>query len=79
MHPGFTKDLQFYKFSLYGFLKNLRFFEPFLYLFFLEQGLNFLQIGKEKKGVEGVKGIEGVKGVKGIEGRMKKSMTKTKK
>ena len=45
MHPGFTKDLQFYKFSLYGFLKNLRFFEPFLYLFFLEQGLNFLQIG----------------------------------
>ena len=45
MHPGFTKDLQFYKFSLYGFLKNLRFFEPFLYLFFLEKGLNFLQIG----------------------------------
>ena len=45
MHPGFIKDLQFYKFSLYGFLKNLRFFEPFLYLFFLEQGLNFLQIG----------------------------------
>jgi MFS family permease len=45
MHPGFKKDLQFYKFSLYGFLKNLRFFEPFLYLFFLEQGLNFLQIG----------------------------------
>jgi MFS family permease len=30
---------------LYGFLKNLRFFEPFLYLFFLEKGLNFLQIG----------------------------------
>lgn len=45
MHPGFKKDLQFYKFSLYGFLKNLRFFEPFLYLFFLEKGLNFLQIG----------------------------------
>ena len=45
MRPGFKKDLQFYKFSLYGFLKNLRFFEPFLYLFFLEKGLNFLQIG----------------------------------
>ncbi len=45
IQPGFIKDLQFYKFSLYGFLKNLRFFEPFLYLFFLEQGLNFLQIG----------------------------------
>lgn len=45
MHSGFKKDLQFYKFSLYGFLKNLRFFEPFLYLFFLERGLSFLQIG----------------------------------
>ena len=30
---------------MYGFLKNLRFFEPFLVLFFLEKGLNFLQIG----------------------------------
>lgn len=33
------------KFSLYGFLKNLRFFEPFLYLFFLANGLSFFQIG----------------------------------
>ena len=33
------------KFSTYGFLKNLRFFEPFLYLFFLENGLSFFQIG----------------------------------
>ena len=33
------------KFSAYGFLKNLRFFEPFLYLFFLENGLSFFQIG----------------------------------
>ena len=41
----FSKDLQYYKFCLYGFLKNLRFFEPFLYLFFLEKGLSFLQIG----------------------------------
>ncbi len=31
----FNKDLQFYKFCAYGFLKNLRFFEPFLMLFFL--------------------------------------------
>jgi MFS family permease len=30
---------------MYGFLKNLRFFEPFLVLFFLEKGLTFLQIG----------------------------------
>ena len=41
----FNKDLQYYKFCLYGFLKNLRLFEPFLILFFLENNLNFLQIG----------------------------------
>jgi MFS family permease len=40
-----TKDLQYYKFCTYGFLKNLRFFEPFLLLFFLDVGLTFLQIG----------------------------------
>ncbi len=34
-----------FKFSAYGFLKNLRFFEPFLYLFFLANGLTFFQIG----------------------------------
>jgi MFS family permease len=34
-----------FKFSAYGFLKNLRFFEPFLYLFFLANGLSYLQIG----------------------------------
>ncbi|MFW6041273.1 MAG: MFS transporter [Thermoplasmatota archaeon] len=34
-----------FRFSAYGFLKNLRFFEPFLYLFFLANGLNFFQIG----------------------------------
>ena len=33
------------KFSLYGFLKNLDFSEPFLILFYLSLGLNFLQIG----------------------------------
>ena len=41
----FNKDLQFYKFCSYGFLKNLRFFEPFLMLFFIEKGLSYLQIG----------------------------------
>jgi MFS family permease len=35
----------FYKFALYGFLKNLRFFEPFIILFFREAELSFLQIG----------------------------------
>ena len=33
------------RFSLYGFLKNLDFSEPFLILFYLSLGLNFLQIG----------------------------------
>jgi len=33
------------KFSLYGFLKNLRFFEPFFLLFLREKGLSFLEIG----------------------------------
>jgi len=39
------KKVMLFKFSSYGFLKNLRFFEPFLYLFFLENGMSFLQIG----------------------------------
>lgn len=42
---GFRKDIQYYKFCAYGFLKNLRFFEPFLILFFLEGNLSYLQIG----------------------------------
>ena len=42
---SFDKNLQYYKFSLYGFLKNLRFFDPFLILFFREKGLSFLAIG----------------------------------
>jgi MFS family permease len=39
------KDGQYYKFCLYGFLKNLRFFDPFIILFFREQGFLFVQIG----------------------------------
>ncbi len=42
---GFKKDLQYYKFGLYGFLKNIRLFEPFLILFFIDAGLSYLQIG----------------------------------
>lgn len=42
---AFSKDLQYFKFCSYGFLKNLRFYEPFLVLYFLENGLSFLQIG----------------------------------
>jgi MFS family permease len=33
------------RFSLYGFLKNQRYFEPFLWLAFLDRGLTFLDIG----------------------------------
>ena len=33
------------RFCLYGFLKNQRYFEPFLMLAFLEQGLTFFSIG----------------------------------
>ncbi|ONN27704.1 MFS transporter [Thermosipho affectus] len=39
------KDKQFRKFQAYGFLKNLRFFEPFFILAFLSAGLNYFQIG----------------------------------
>ncbi|HDQ13681.1 MAG TPA: MFS transporter [Sediminispirochaeta sp.] len=41
----FKKDLQYYKFSLYGFVKNLQFFDPYLILYFREVGLSYLQIG----------------------------------
>ena len=39
------KDSMFYRFSAYGFLKNLRFFEPFIILIFRANGLSYLQIG----------------------------------
>lgn len=45
MQQSFRKDIQYYKFCFYGFFKNLRFFEPFLILFFLEKNISFLQIG----------------------------------
>jgi MFS family permease len=34
-----------FRFSLYGFLKNQTYFEPFLVLIFLDKGLSFFQIG----------------------------------
>ena len=34
-----------FRFSLYGFLKNQRYFEPFLVLVFLDKGLSFFVIG----------------------------------
>ncbi|MBN1950475.1 MAG: MFS transporter [Bacteroidales bacterium] len=46
MNKPFKKDTQYYKFCLYGFLKNQRFFEPFLIIIFLrEKGLSFTEIG----------------------------------
>lgn len=42
---AFQKDIQYYKFCAYGFFKNLRFFDPFLLLFFYQKGLLFTQIG----------------------------------
>jgi len=34
-----------FRFSLYGFLKNQKYYEPFLILFFLDKDLSFFQIG----------------------------------
>ncbi len=39
------KDRMYLKFRLYGFLKNQRFFDPFIILFFREMGMSFLDIG----------------------------------
>ena len=39
------KNLQYYKFCFYGFLKNLRFFDAFIILIFLDDGLSYLHIG----------------------------------
>ena len=39
------RDRMFWKFRMYGLLKNLRFFDPFLILFFREAGLTYLAIG----------------------------------
>ncbi len=40
-----TKNRQYYKFSTYGFLKNLRFFDAFFILFLVESGMSYTQIG----------------------------------
>lgn len=45
MADRYKKDLQYAKFSAYGFLKNLKLFEPFLILFLLEKNLTFTLIG----------------------------------
>ncbi len=40
-----VKDNQYYKFCLYGFLKNLRFFDAFFILFLLSKEINYGEIG----------------------------------
>ncbi len=40
-----TKNLQYFKFCFYGFLKNLRFFDAFFILFLVEKGMSYTQIG----------------------------------
>ncbi|MDC7219416.1 MAG: MFS transporter [Spirochaetales bacterium] len=45
MKRDIYQDKQYYKFSAYGFLKNLRFFEPFFVLALLSRGIDYLQIG----------------------------------
>ncbi len=39
------KDRQIWKFCAYGFLRDLKFFEPFLIIFLMQSGLNLFQIG----------------------------------
>jgi len=38
-------DRTIVKFGFYGFFKNLKFFEPFIYLYFLSIGLSYFEIG----------------------------------
>lgn len=40
-----TRNIQYYKFCAYGFLKNLQFYEAFLVLFLMEKGFSFTAIG----------------------------------
>ncbi|MDD3961513.1 MAG: MFS transporter [Bacteroidales bacterium] len=42
---GYEKDWQYKKFCAYGFLKNQRFYESFMLLYFLHLGISYLQIG----------------------------------
>jgi len=45
VYNSIKKDHQIWKFSAYGFLKNLRFFEPYLLIFLIGNGLSLFQIG----------------------------------
>ncbi len=45
MKTEILADFQIKKFCAYGFLKNLKFFEPYLLIFLLSQGISLFQIG----------------------------------
>ncbi len=45
LHETIKKDKQIWKFCFYGFFKNLRFFEPYLYIYFLYLGFSLFKIG----------------------------------
>lgn len=39
------EDKLIWKFCFYGFFKNLKFFEPYLFIYLLSKDLSFLEIG----------------------------------
>ncbi len=45
LHQNIKKDFQIKKFGYYGLLKNLQFFEPYLYVYLLSLDFNLFQIG----------------------------------
>jgi len=45
LKPFYQNNLQYWKFSWYGFLKNLRFFDAFIILFLIQIGVSYTQIG----------------------------------
>lgn len=45
MTANYAEKKQIYKFGLYGLLKNLKFFEPYLWIYFLLSGLSLFEIG----------------------------------
>ncbi len=44
-HNTIAKDTQIKKFCTYGFLKNLKFFEPYLLIYLMQNNINLFQIG----------------------------------
>ena len=45
VYKQIKKDKQIWKFCFYGLLKNLKFFEPYLWIYLLSLGLNLFKIG----------------------------------